>query len=51
MGIFDFIRAAGKAIGIGAEDTPPTADDLKKELDVFNGSCILMSQKLNSKYG
>ncbi|MDA7949375.1 MAG: peptidoglycan-binding protein LysM [Hyphomicrobiaceae bacterium] len=36
MGIFDFIKAAGKAIGIGAEDTPPTADDLKKELDSYN---------------
>lgn len=35
MGIYDFIKAAGKAIGIGAEDTPPTADDLKKELDSY----------------
>ena len=36
MGIFDFIKAAGKAIGIGAEDTPPTAEELKKELDSFD---------------
>lgn len=35
MGIFDFIKAAGKAIGIGGDDTPPSADDLKKELDSF----------------
>lgn len=33
MGIFDFIKSAGKALGIGSEDTPPSADDLKKELD------------------
>lgn len=33
MGIFDFIKSAGKALGIGSEDTPPAADDLKKELD------------------
>ena len=36
MGIFDFIKAAGKAIGIGGDDTPPSADDLKKELDSYN---------------
>lgn len=36
MGLFDFIKAAGKAIGIGTEDTPPTAEDLKKELDSFD---------------
>ncbi|MDH3580803.1 MAG: peptidoglycan-binding protein LysM [Hyphomicrobiales bacterium] len=36
MGIFDFIKAAGKAIGIGGEDTPPKAEDLKKELDSFD---------------
>ena len=33
MGIFDFIKSAGKAIGIGGGDEAPTADALKKELD------------------
>lgn len=33
MGIYDFIKAAGKALGIADEDTPPKAEDLKKELD------------------
>ena len=33
MGIWDFVKAAGRKIGIGSEDTPPSADDLKKELD------------------
>ena len=32
MGIFDFIKSAGKAIGIGGDDAP-SAEDLKKELD------------------
>lgn len=36
MGIYDFIKSAGKALGIGSEDTPPSAEDLKKELDSFN---------------
>jgi LysM repeat protein len=35
MGLFDFVKAAGKAIGIGDEDTPPSAEDLKKELDSY----------------
>jgi len=33
MGLFDFVKAAGKALGIGDEDTPPSAEDLKKELE------------------
>lgn len=33
MGIWDFVKSAGKAIGIGSEDEAPAADDLKKELD------------------
>jgi len=32
MGIFDFIKSAGKALGIGGDEAP-TADALKKELD------------------
>lgn len=32
MGLFDFIKSAGKRLGIG-DDEPPTADALKKELD------------------
>jgi len=35
MGLFDFVKAAGKAIGIGDEDTPPSAEELKKELDSY----------------
>jgi len=33
MGIFDFIKSAGKSIGIGSRDEAPSADALKKELD------------------
>ncbi len=33
MGIFDFVKSVGKQLGIGDEETPPTADELKKELD------------------
>ena len=32
MGLYDFIRNAGKALGIGGDDAP-TAEALKKELD------------------
>ena len=35
MGIWDFVKSAGKALGIGKEDTPPSAEDLKKELDSY----------------
>ncbi|MEM8647657.1 MAG: peptidoglycan-binding protein LysM, partial [Pseudomonadota bacterium] len=33
MGLFDFVKAAGKALGIGSEEETPSADALKKELD------------------
>jgi len=33
VGIFDFVKSVGKKLGIGDEETPPTADDLKAELD------------------
>lgn len=33
MGIFDFVKSVGKKLGIGDEEQPPSADDLKKELD------------------
>jgi len=36
MGIFDFVKSVGKQLGIGSEDTPPEATDLKKELDSHN---------------
>jgi len=36
MGLFDFIKDAGKALGIGGDDEPPSAEDLKKELDSHN---------------
>ena len=43
MGLFDFVKAAGKAIGIGDEDTPPLAEDLKKALDSYG----LGTEKVN----
>ena len=33
MGIFDFIKSAGKKLGIVSEDEAPTAEALKEELD------------------
>lgn len=36
MGIFDFIKSAGKKLGIGGDDDAPDADAVKKELDSFN---------------
>ncbi|MFB2553014.1 peptidoglycan-binding protein LysM [Ensifer soli] len=33
MGLFDFIRNAGKKLGIGDDDTPPEAEAVKKELE------------------
>ncbi len=33
MGLFDFIKSAGKALGITSEDETPSADALKEELD------------------
>lgn len=35
MGIFDFIKSAGKKLGIGGDDAPE-ADAVKKELDSFD---------------
>jgi len=35
MSMWDFVKSAGKALGIGKEDTPPSAEDLKKELDSY----------------
>ena len=43
MGIFDFIKGAGKALGIGKEDTPPSAEELKKDLDSYK----LGTEKVN----
>ena len=31
MSLIDFVKAAGRAIGIGSAEAAPTADDLKKE--------------------
>ena len=36
MGIFDFVKSVGKQLGIGSEEEPPTAEDLKKELDSYD---------------
>ena len=33
MGLFSFVKSVGKKLGIGTKDTPPSAEDLKKELD------------------
>ncbi|OLP60435.1 peptidoglycan-binding protein LysM [Xaviernesmea oryzae] len=33
MSIFDFIKEAGKKLGIGHEDTAPQPEEVKKELD------------------
>lgn len=32
MGLFDFVKAAGRAIGIGSAEAAPSAEDLKKEV-------------------
>lgn len=36
MGLFSFIKSAGRAIGIGSKDKAPEAEDLKKQLDSFD---------------
>ena len=36
MGLFDFIKSAGKALGISSDDETPTADALKEELEAQN---------------
>ncbi len=36
MGIFDFVKSAGKKLGIIKDDEAPRAEDLKKELDSHN---------------
>lgn len=33
MGIWDFVKSAGRKIGIGSEEEAPAAEDLKAELD------------------
>ncbi|MGI9372977.1 MAG: peptidoglycan-binding protein LysM [Hyphomicrobiales bacterium] len=33
MGLFDFIKSAGKALGISSDDETPSADALKEELE------------------
>ncbi len=35
MGVFDFVKSVGRKLGIGDEETPPSAEDLKKELDSY----------------
>jgi len=36
MGFFSFVKSVGKKLGIGDEETPPNAEDLKKELDSYD---------------
>ncbi len=36
MGVFDFVKSVGRKLGIGDEDTPPSAEELKKELDSYD---------------
>ena len=33
MGFIDFVKNVGKKLGVADKDTPPTAEELKKELD------------------
>ena len=35
MGLFSFVKSVGRKLGIGDEETPPNAEDLKKELDSY----------------
>jgi len=35
MGLFDFVKSVGKKLGIGDEETPPKAEELKKELESY----------------
>lgn len=35
MGLFDFVKNVGKKLGIGDEETPPKAEELKKELESY----------------
>lgn len=34
MGLFEFIKSAGEALGIGGDDAPP-ADEIKKNVDKY----------------
>ncbi len=36
MGLFDFIKSAGKALGIGDDEEAPSADALQEELNSHN---------------
>lgn len=36
MGLFSFIKNAGKKLGIGGDDEAPEAAAVKKELDSFD---------------
>ncbi|MCB1491443.1 MAG: peptidoglycan-binding protein LysM [Rhodobiaceae bacterium] len=36
MGLFNFIKEAGKKLGIGGDDAAPAAEEVKKELDSFD---------------
>ena len=33
MGLFSFVKSVGKKLGFGSKETPPSAEDLKIELD------------------
>ena len=51
MGLIDFVKAAGAAIGIGSAEAAPSADDLKKEaaghgLDVSNVDVAVEGDKV-----
>jgi nucleoid-associated protein YgaU len=35
LGIFDFVKSVGKKLGIGDDETPPSAEALKKDLDQY----------------
>ncbi|HWL70161.1 MAG TPA: peptidoglycan-binding protein LysM [Geminicoccus sp.] len=56
MGLIDFVKAAGRSLGIGTADAAPTADELKKEaeshgLDVSGLDVAVDGDKVTVKGG
>ncbi|WP_191059685.1 peptidoglycan-binding protein LysM [Geminicoccus harenae] len=56
MGLIDFVKAAGRSLGIGTADAAPTADELKKEaashgLDVSGVDVAVDGDKVTVKGG
>jgi nucleoid-associated protein YgaU len=56
MGLIDFVKAAGRSLGIGTAEAAPTADELKKEaeshgLDVSGVDVAVDGDKVTVKGG